>query len=116
MKRTFLILILVMFVMSTQSLHAMPRLWRKVCGEVISLDKENQTLTVKSSKDPAPLTMKLNESTIYIQNHERAFSKNLAEGNKVTVFYKNPLLSSKFATRIVWETSRRTIQPSLECP
>lgn len=114
MKRIILILILVMFVMSTHSLHAMPRLWRKVCGGVISLDKENQTLTLNSSKDPAPLTLRLKESTIYIFDHKRVSIKDLAERTEVTLFYKNPLISSRFATRIIWNSKPSRGQPESE--
>lgn len=112
MTRIIVMLIGSFFLLVPLDSHAMPKLWRKVCGEILSVDHHKQTLTLMSTKSPTALDLRLKDSTIYIRDHTRVDAKELTSGTTVTLFYKNPLLSSRFATRIVWETTKDLYTPN----
>lgn len=111
MTRIISILIGGLFILAPLNSHAMPKLWRKVCGKVLSVNQQERTLTLMSTKSSTPLELRLTDSTIYISDHHRVEPEKLAIGTFVTLFYKNPLFSSRFATRVVWETFEASNKP-----
>jgi hypothetical protein len=75
---------------------------RELCGVIQSIDSQNGTLAILTSKKNTSAVFALKRDTRFLEDWKFTDAGALKEGLRACVYFRSPFFGKPFVTKVVW--------------